>query len=135
MRRREVIRYSQAFKREVVGELERGRFRSIREAAEHYGIRGGDTIPKWLKQHGKNHLIPRVVRVESMDERDRIKELEKKNEQLEKALAETKIEEMLNRAYLELVCEEHGIEDIEAFKKNADGKLFTAAGKGRKRSR
>lgn len=41
MEQRIVKRYSIAFKQQVVGELESGRFGSIMEAQEHYDI-GGD---------------------------------------------------------------------------------------------
>jgi len=43
MQRKAEIRYSQAFKRQVVADLESGRFGSIRAASRHYGIRGSGT--------------------------------------------------------------------------------------------
>lgn len=122
--KRETIRYSEAFKRQVVEEVERGRFRSLEEARKKFDIGGQPTIKRWLRKYGKDHLVPRVVRVESMDERDKIKELKRKNKELEKALAETRVEEVLNRAYLEIVCEKYGVEDVEEFKKKAAGKLY-----------
>ena len=48
MQQRLVIRYSMNFKRQVVSELESGRFDSIVQASEHYGITGSMTIRKWL---------------------------------------------------------------------------------------
>ena len=44
MRQRTVVRYSVAFKREVIEQLEAGRFGSIGEAKEHFGISGAYTI-------------------------------------------------------------------------------------------
>ena len=41
MRQRTVIRYSSCFKRQVVEDIENGRFASIAEANGHYGINGG----------------------------------------------------------------------------------------------
>jgi hypothetical protein len=35
------VRYSLSFKHQVINELESGRFRSINEARQHYGISGG----------------------------------------------------------------------------------------------
>lgn len=124
---RKIVRYSEAFKREVVEEMERGRFQDVTEAARCYGIGARETIQRWMKQYGKGHLLPRVVRVERMNERDEIKQLKKRNKQLEKALAEAKVHEVLNQAYFEMVCEKFGIEDVEAFKKKVDGKLFGEA--------
>ena len=49
MQQRLVIRYSMSFKRQVVSELESGRFDSIGQANEHYGIAGAETIRSWLR--------------------------------------------------------------------------------------
>lgn len=119
-----VIRYSEAFKRQVVEEVESGRYGSIQEVRGKYGITGGDTVPRWLRKYGREHLLPKVVRVERMGERDRIEALEKRVRQLEKALTEANLDKVLSAAYFELACEEFGITDVEGFKKNADRRLF-----------
>jgi transposase-like protein len=121
----EIIRYSEAFKRKVVEGLEKGELRNQAEARQRYGIRGGSTIHRWLRKYGKNHLIAKVVKVESMKERDRIKQLKRKVRELEKALADTKVEQVLDRAYFEVLCEEMGIEDTAEYKKKLAGKVFT----------
>lgn len=41
---KEQMRYSEAFKAQVVCDLERGRFRGPTEASEHYGIKGTQTV-------------------------------------------------------------------------------------------
>ena len=86
--KKNVIRYSEAFKRHVVKEIEEGKFNSLREAKEKYGVKGEVTINRWLKKYGKNHLLPRKVRIEMPDEQDTIKQLKKRIKQLEKALAD-----------------------------------------------
>ena len=121
----QIIRYSEAFKRKVVEGLEKGELRNQAEARELYGIRGGSTIHQWIRKYGKNHLIAKVVKVESMKERDRIKQLKRKIRELEKALADTKVEQVLDRAYFEVLCEEMGIEDTAEYKKKLAGKVFT----------
>jgi hypothetical protein len=60
-----------------------------------------------------------------MKERDRIKQLKRKVRELEKALADTKVEQVLDRAYFEVLCEEMGIEDTAEYKKKLAGKVFT----------
>ena len=75
MRGRIVRRYSSCFKRQVVEDLENGRFESLEAARHHYGIGGHRTIQLWLRQYGKNHLQAKVVRVEKPDEADRIREI------------------------------------------------------------
>lgn len=56
-----VIRYSEAFKRQVVEELEGGRYRSVEEVRKKYGIGGGDTVQKWVKKYGREHLSRKLL--------------------------------------------------------------------------
>ena len=49
-----VIRYSTAFKQKVVSEIESGQI-TVAQARKVYDIRGGETIPRWIKKLGKNH--------------------------------------------------------------------------------
>ena len=119
MRRKVEIRYSMAFKQQVVSDLEGGRFGTILEASEHYGIGGSTTVRKWLKRFGKNHLIPKVVRVEKPDEADQIRQLKKQVRQLQEALGKTQMEKVLNEAFLEIACEQLGVTPEELKKKAA----------------
>ena len=80
-------RYSQAFKRQVVHDIESGRF-TLQQARKHYDIRGKSTIQSWLKQMGKNHLLAKVVRIQTPDDLDHLHQLEQQNRQLESALAQ-----------------------------------------------
>lgn len=116
MQPKTMIRYSVAFKQQVVASLESGRFRSIRAASEHYGIGGAKTVRSWLKRFGKNHLIPKVVRVEMPNEVDQIRQLKKQIRQLQEALGKTQMKSVLNESFLEIACERLGV-DVEAFKK------------------
>lgn len=113
-----VIQYSVAFKHQVVADLESGRFGSILEARAHYGIGGSSTIRRWLVRYGRNHLIPKVVRVETLDEAERMRELQRRIRDLEQALGRTQLERMLDESYLRLACEALGT-DVASFKKKA----------------
>jgi transposase-like protein len=84
---RSVIRYSPAFKRKIVEEIERGKY-TVGEIRRIYDIRGGETINRWLKKFGRNHLLTKVIRVEMKDETDKLKELERQKRELESALAQ-----------------------------------------------
>ena len=119
MIQRMVYSYSTAFKRQVIEQLESGRFSSINEAKKHYGIRGDNTIQLWLRKHGRNHLCPKVVRIEMPDEKDQIRELNKQIRQLKEALGHTQAENVINQAFLKIACERMGM-DVEDFKKKAD---------------
>ena len=130
MRQRTVIRYSVCFKQQVVSELEAGRFDSIGQANEHYGITGAMTVRSWLRKYGKNHLCPKVVRVEKPNEKDQIRELKKQIRQLKEALGQTQAEKIIGEEFLKIACEEMG-QDVDAFKKKADIEQFTDQNKDR----
>jgi len=115
-----IRRYSACFKQQVVAELESGRFDSIEAARRHYEIGGAMTIQKWLKRLGKNHLKPKVVRVEAPDEADRIDQLQQRVKHLEQALGRTQAQNVLNEQYLKLACEQLG-QEVESFVKKCDG--------------
>lgn len=120
----EVIRYSEAFKIRVIEEIESGRFRSPNEARLFYGL-GSTTLKNWLLKYGRNHLVKKVVRVETPDERCQVKSLKKRVRELERALADSRVAELMERTFLEIACEDMG-RDIHEFKKNANLKRFTA---------
>ena len=121
--RRQVVRYSEAFKMQVVSELESGVLDGIEAARSRYGIAGGSTVQGWLKKYGRDHLRTRVVRVETPNEQDQVEALKKRIKKLEKTVAETQVEAVLHKAFYQIVCKEHGIEDPEAYKKKLDTKL------------
>ena len=120
---RSSVRYSEAFKLQVLRELGEGRFASRSEAARTYGIRGGATIEYWARQYGKSHILGKVIRVETPQEVNETRELRKRVRELEKALADAHLKERFDRAYLRIACRTAGIEDVEEFKKKHAGKL------------
>ena len=106
--RRKVVRYSNAFKQKVVGEIERGRM-NVSQAKGMYDIRGGETIQKWIRKYGKNHLLAKVVRVEMRGERDKIKEMKKRERELERALADAQLRVLALESTIEVMEEEYGV--------------------------
>jgi hypothetical protein len=120
--RKEIIYYSSSFKQQVVKEFEAGRFNTFGEAREHYGIRGGRTIQLWLRKYGRNHLCPKIVRVEMPGEKDQIRELRRQIKHLQQMLGRKEAEKAIGEAFLEIACEKLG-EDVEEFKKKADSLL------------
>ena len=114
-----IIRYSESFKLKVVTELEEGKFDNGSQAAKFYNIKGTQTVKLWLQKYGKNHLISKVVRVETCDEKSRIKELELEIKRLKETVVDLSCREVYSRATLQVVCEDYGI-DLENVKKNSD---------------
>ena len=114
---RSFFRYSEPFKLHVVTEIESGQL-TIGSARRRYGIKGGETIQKWLRRYGKNHLLGKVVRVERPEEKDRIKELEAKVRELESALAQSQIKLFAYESLVDVAEEHYGAD----FKKNFGAK-------------
>ena len=125
MRQRTVIRYSMGFKQQVIRQLESGRFGSISEVQEHFGIKSPSTVSYWLRKYGRNHLCAKVVKVEKLNEKDQIRELKKQVRQLKQALGQTQAEKIIGEEFLKIACEELD-QDVENFKKKVDIKRFTA---------
>ena len=115
---RKILRYSHAFKQKVVGEIESGEL-TIGQAKRLYDIKGAETIQCWLRSFGKHHLLPNVVRIEMKHEKDRIKALEKENQQLMKALAKLELEKMALEELVEISKEKYGI-DLKKKSASAD---------------
>jgi transposase-like protein len=107
----------------VVRAIEEGEVENCNQARERYGIGGCDTVSGWVRKYGKDHLIGKVIRVETADERNEIKRLKQRVRVLEQTLADTSVDLALERAFNGLLGEQAGIEDMAAFKKKADGKL------------
>lgn len=104
-----VIRYSKAFQQKVVSEIESGKL-TIAKARKIYDIKGGSTIHYWLKKYGKNHLIAKVVRVETRDEKDKIKALEQQKRQLESALAQAHLKILSLESLIDCAEEHYGVD-------------------------
>ena len=104
-----IKRYSIAFQQKVVSEIESGEL-SIGDARRLYDITGNETIQKWIRKFGKNHLLNKVVRIEMKDEKDRIKELEKKIRQLESALSNEHIKNIVLESLVDIAREKYGID-------------------------
>jgi transposase-like protein len=123
LRTNSAIRYSEAFKMEVVRELEENDL-PFAQVQRKYGIKGCDTVQKWTRKYG-NGSRGKVIRVQKPEEIDEAKQLKKRVRQLETALADANVELAIERAYTRLACERAGIKDVAGFKKKADGTADT----------
>jgi len=119
---RSAIRYSEAFKLQVLRELEEGKFETRSAAYRAYGVRGQGTIERWAIKYGKDHLVGKVVRVETPKEVSEVKALRNRVRELEKALADAHLRQRFDEAYLRVACRTAGIEDVEEFKKKHAGR-------------
>lgn len=110
------VRYSEAFKQQVVSEIESGKFSGAFAASRAYGIKGSTTVTGWLRRYGRDELIAKQITVSTMQEKDQIRQMRQRVGQLEKALADAHMNGMLQESYLEMACERLEI-DVEEFKK------------------
>jgi len=117
------IRYSEAFKIEVVRELE-GNGLHFDFVRRKYGIGGSWTVQKWVRKYG-NGTRGKIIRVQKPEEIDEVKRLKERVRKLETALADAHVDLAVERAYTRMACDRAGIKDLEAFKKKADGKPGT----------
>ena len=111
-----VNQYSEAFKRQVVQELEQGKHVSLWAARRAYGIGGTTTVTGWVRKYGSDDLLPKRVRIETLKERDKLSEARKRIRELEAAVADAHIDYCLEKGYLQVACERLG-EDLDNFKK------------------
>jgi transposase-like protein len=99
-------RYSEAFRRSVVAEVEAGHYTVLQAAAAHQLHFA--TVYQWMKRYGGPDSQTRTVRVEMPDERNRIKELEKEKRALESALAQAHMKIILLESTVEVLEEKAG---------------------------
>ena len=116
MEGRSYIRYTEAFKRQVVADLEAGKYQGTQEATKAYQIRGSGTVVRWLRQYGKMDLVARQVTISTVEQKDELKEMKERVRRLERALADAHMKGLLEESYLEIACERMGI-DVSEFKK------------------
>lgn len=120
----QTIRYSLSFKHQVVREIEQNGL-GLDFVRRKYGIKGSSTIQKWLRKFGKSHLIKQIIRIETMEEKDRIKHLEAEVKKLKLALADS----MLAQRSLEVVIDEANKEYKTDLKKSFGESASTGSGK------
>ena len=110
------IRYSEAFKKQVVEELGQGKHLTPGAAQKAYGIKGTNTVVLWVKKYGREDLLPKMMRIDTMKERDELKEARKRIRILETAMTDAHLDFCLEKAFLKVACDRLG-ENPDDFKK------------------
>jgi transposase len=104
--KRTIVRYSISFKQQVVREVEEEGV-GIEQVRKRYGIKGTSTIQNWIRKFGREHLLNKVIRIESMEEKDRLKQLEQENKKLKMALADAYLAKDCLEVLVELANEHY----------------------------
>jgi transposase-like protein len=113
---RDVIKNSVAFKRRLVEDMGSGKYQSLDEARRRNGIRGGSTLSRWIKQYGREDMLPKRIKVETMNELDELKAARRRIRELEAALADAHMDYCLESAFLDIACKRMGT-SVEELKK------------------
>lgn len=115
---RTIKNYSESFKLKVLSEIESGKY-TKGEICKVYNI-GSPSLYRWIKKYDKFALMNKRMRIETMDEKDKIKSLEKEISQLKEALVNKDIKLFVNDCYLDVAREKLGYKDLEEFKKKLE---------------
>ena len=110
-----LTRYSESFKQAILQKIVSGEL-TVSQAKRRYNIRGGSTIPGWLRKYDHQDKLPTIKYITSVSEMDRLKQLEKEKQELESALAQAHMRNVYLESLLTIAEEEYGL----PLKKNAD---------------
>ena len=114
-----VIRYSKAFKLQLVREVESGK--SCAWAVQRkYKVKGTATVMRWVRQFGSGRY-GKVIRVEKADEVNEAVQLRSELRRVKEALADAHMELALEKAFLVEACAQMN-QSLEAFKKKHRGR-------------
>ena len=117
-----VIRYSKAFKMQVVREVETGQ-NSARAVERKYDIKGNGTVTRWVRQLGSGKY-GKIIRVEKADEINEAARVRRELQLAKEALADAHMELALEKAFLTVACEQLD-QTVEGFKKKHGGRPRT----------
>jgi len=121
-----VIRYSKAFKMQAVREVESGA--NCAEGVQRkYSIKGNGTVLRWVRQFGSGKY-GKIIRVEKADQVNEDARMRQQLRQFKEALADAHLELALEKAFLEVACEQLD-QTVDGFKKKHDGRPRTRRSK------
>jgi transposase-like protein len=127
---RTVKKYSESFRLKVLSELEQGKFNK-NEICQFYGI-GIGTLYRWIRKYDKYSLLNQCIRIETMGEKDKIKELEKQISRLKELVVEKDLKLFVNDIYLEALSDDLGFNNVEDLKKKLESKRSSKQSKSGK---
>lgn len=120
------IKYSEAFKQQVIREYEKGEY-SVNELQRRYGIGGNTTVWKWIRgsSYYRGATEPRKVIIMGKDEKTELERYKEKIKKLEKVVNEQRMKVKVLERIWEVAREEYGAE----FKKKCLQKLSSEVSK------
>ena len=122
---RRVIRYSRGFKIQLVREAEEDG-KCAFEVSRKYRLSPG-TVMRWLRELGSGKH-GKVIRVEKAGEVDELSRLRRELRTVKEALADAHVALAVEKAYVELACEQMG-QEAQDWRKKQDGRRRTGRSK------
>ena len=126
------IRYSEAFKLQVVEDLESGKYASMWEAAQRNGIKGRATISGWLKKYKKDYLMARRVVVQKPNELTEVQQLKAEIDKLKNTVCHLSNKNVMLESTFETVCEMYSLGPKEEVTKKLESQAFDQQSKKKK---
>lgn len=120
-----VIRYSHGFKIKLVRETEE-EGNSPYQVGRKYRVKGG-TVMRWVREYGSGKH-GKVIRVERSDEINELTRLRRELRTVKDALADAHVALAVEKAYVDLACEQLG-QQPEDWRKKQDGRPHTGRSK------
>ena len=114
---RQIIRYSNAFKKKVLEEIKDGRWASACEAARAYGLHK-QRVCIWMDRYGYGQLKGRIFKIVTPEERDQIADLKAEIKKLKGMLLDEVVAHRIDEATMLIACRELGTTPEELKKKD-----------------
>ena len=110
-------RYTEAFKLEVMEELRDGKWKSVAEVVQAYGL-SETGVRYWMKRLGFEYLNGRIIYVKTTSEIDEIKRLKAEVRKLKERLADEVLDHKIDEVALRIACRNLGTTPDELKKDN-----------------
>jgi transposase-like protein len=126
-----VIRYSRGFKIKLVKEAEE-EGNNPHQMGGKYGVKSS-TVMRWVREFGSGKH-GKVIRVERADEINELDRVRRELRRVKEALADAHVALTVEKAYVELACEQMG-QKAEEWRKKQDGRPRIGIGRSRSNRR
>ena len=100
-------RYSEAFKLKVMEELRDGKWKSVAEVVQAYGL-SETGVRYWMKRLGFEYLNGRIIYVKTTSEIDEIKRLKAEVRKLKERLPDEILDHKIDEVALRIACRNLG---------------------------
>lgn len=112
---RVIKRHSESFKLKILHELSQGKFTKS-EIYRVYDI-SPNSLDTWIRKYGRLDLFNKRIKIETMDDIEKLKKIEDENKKLRDLLVQKEIDGLMNEAYLEYAAKQLGYKSVDEFKK------------------